>query len=299
MHAAAGRLHGRGDDVKLEATVSQGSGSVNEDGWGFAGSVEDVSAAWIFDGVTGINGRNYLPAGSDAAWLVERAHRHLLKFASLDIPLADLIERLVRALIEDWRSVAAGLDLPGDYDPPAACLVLVKRYGVKWQAARLGDSCLLARADDGAYSILAASPNNGFDHWLSGEARKRRDAGVFDVKALLAEFRPQLLASRKSRNQPGGYGILEANAAAAEFVEYLDLGDPGEVLLCTDGYYRAVDHYEMHSDESLMEASSGANGVNQVLAALRAVETSDPSCEKYLRFKPADDATAVMLRKLK
>jgi hypothetical protein len=33
-----------------------------------------------------------------------------------------------------------------------------------------------------------------------------------------------------------------------------------------------------------------------VLHALRAVEAADASCEKYPRFKPSDDATAVMLK---
>ena len=31
------------------------------------------------------------------------------------------------------------------------------------------------------------------------------------------------------------------------------------------------------------------------MAALRAVEAQDPDCLRYPRFKPADDATAVML----
>jgi hypothetical protein len=285
--------------MKLEGAVTQGSGPVNEDGWGFGGTAEDVSAAWIFDGVTGINDRNYLPAGTDAAWLVARAHGHLLNFAAADLPLGEILHRLVAVLIEDWRAVSGGLDLPQDYDPPAACLILAKRYGSRWQAVRLGDSCLLARADDGNRTILAAAPNNNFDRWLSVEARKRRDAGVLDMRALLAEFRPVLLQSRATRNRPGGYGILEANAAATRFAEYLDLGLPGELLLCTDGYYRGVDHYDLYSDESLIEASLGGDGVNRVLQLIRAVEAADATCQKHIRFKPADDATAVMLRSLK
>lgn len=283
--------------MRLSGAVSQGSGAVNEDGWGFIGTEADVAAAWIFDGVTGINGRNYLPGGSDAAWLVARAHEHLLTLAAADAPLTAIVARLVVALIDDWKKASAGLSLPATYDPPAACLILAKRYGSTWQALRLGDSCLLARAADGRHRILAASPNNVLDHWLSTEARQRRAAGVLDVRALLTEFRPQLLASRKSRNTPGSYGILEANLAAAEHAEYLDLGEPQDILLCTDGYYRAVDHYDMHSDETLIEASSGAYGVDHVLADVRAVEAGDPTCDKYLRFKPADDATAVMLRR--
>jgi hypothetical protein len=282
--------------LKLVGAVTQGSGPINEDGWGFLGSAENITAAWVFDGVTGINARNLFPAGSDAAWIVAKAHDHLLKFAGLDLPLPDILSRLVQALMIDFKAAAEGLDIPHDYDPPAACLILVKRYGSAWKTLRLGDSCLLARANSGAHTFVAASPNNAFDHWLSTEAAKRRDAGVLDIKALRDEFRPQLLQGRKLRNTPGGYSILEAREVTTEFAEYLDLGRPETLLLCTDGYYRAVDHYALHSEESLLKASSKADGLDRVLRDIRAVEASDPACQKYLRFKPADDATAVVLR---
>jgi hypothetical protein len=285
--------------LNLAGAMTQGSGPINEDGWGFLGSADDVTATWVFDGVTGINGRNLFPAGTDAAWLVAKAHGHLLKLAGLDLPLREILSRLVQFLISDFNAAVEGLDIPKDFDPPAACLILVKRYGKSWKALRLGDSCLLSRADDGAHTILAASPNNAFDHWLSNEADKRRAAGVLDIKALVAEFRPKLLQGRKMRNTPGGYSILEANEIATQFAEYLDLGAPQEILLCTDGYYRAVDHYELHTNETLIEDSLGKDGIRHVLANIRAVEASDPACQKYLRFKPADDATAVVLQKVK
>lgn len=282
--------------MKLAGAVTQGSGAINEDGWGYLGSA-DVSAAWIFDGVTGINGRNFLDGGTDAAWLVAKAHDHLLKLAGLDLPLSEILSRLVQALIVDFKAAVENLDIPEDYDPPAACLVLLKRYGGTWHALRLGDSCLLARGGDGARLSVAASPNNAFDHWLSSEALKRRDAVMLDIKKPLAEFRPQLMQGRKLRNSPGGYGILEASPSAVKFAEYFDLGTPREILLCTDGYYRAVDCYALHSEGSLLEASLAPGGVDSVLNSIRAVEASDPACAKYLRFKPADDATAVALRK--
>jgi hypothetical protein len=136
--------------LKLVGAVTQGSGLINEDGWGFLGSANDVTAAWIFDGVTGINGRNLFPAGSDAAWLVAKAHDHLLKLAGLDLPLDEILSRLVQTLMIDFNTAVEGLDIPHDYDPPAACLILVKRYGSAWKALRLGDSCLLARGNGGA-----------------------------------------------------------------------------------------------------------------------------------------------------
>jgi serine/threonine protein phosphatase PrpC len=282
--------------MRLAGAVSEGSGPVNEDGWGFAGAEGDVQAAWVFDGVTGINGSKYLPGGSDAQWLVARAHGHVLRLASSKDALPPIVSSLVELLIGDWREASAGLELPADYDPPAACLILAKRYGDTWQAARLGDSCLLARANHGSHKILAASPNNVFDNWLAREAEKRRQAGRLDTKALLAEFRPQLLAGRKARNRPGGYSILEASPAAAQFGEYLDLGNPSEILLCTDGFYRAVDHYDLYRDEELIDACSQSGGVRAVLQQVRDAEAADPDCKRHLRFKPADDATAVMLR---
>ena len=279
--------------MRLTGAITQGSGAVNEDGYGVIARDGDVSAAWVFDGVTGINGQNYLGGGSDAQWLVATAHAHLLDLAAKDIALQDILGQLVDRLIEDWAQVQAGLALPANYDPPAACLILAKRYGTSWRALRLGDSCLLARGHAYDQHIKASPPDNSFDHWLSREARKRRDAGVLDIKALLAEFRPQLLAGRARRNTPGGYGILECSTAALAMPEYIELGVPTELLLCTDGYYRAVDHYSLHDDAGLLDASAGS--VKQVLESLRAVEASDPQCLRYLRFKPADDATAVML----
>lgn len=282
--------------MKLAGAVTQGSGAINEDGLGYLGGADDVSAAWIFDGVTGINGHNFLGGGTDAAWLVERAHNHLLSLAASHLSLREIITRLVEALIADWSEVAKGLDLPENYDPPAACLILAKRYNDQWQAVRLGDSCLLARTSGSGHTIFVASPNNAFDHWLATEAAKRRAAGVLDAKALLAEFRPQLAEGRKLRNTPGGYSILEANLAAVAGAEYMVLGKPDKLLLCTDGYYRAVDCYALFSGVGLLDASLAVEGANSVLRKIRAVEATDPNCEKYPRFKPADDATAIVLQ---
>jgi hypothetical protein len=279
--------------VKLLGAESQGSGAVNEDGFGYVESDGDVSAAWIFDGVTGINPRNHLDAGTDAEWLVARAQSHIMELAPRDMALDALLRDLVSRLISDWTAASAGLDLPRGYDPPATCLVLVKRYADGWQCLRLGDSCLLAREAGGSHRILAASPNNSFDHWLAREAQRRRQQGVFDVKLLLAEFAPQLKEARARRNRPDGYSVLECSRDSLAMPEILRLGWPAQMLLCTDGYYRAVDTYGLMGDAQLMDAS--ALSVSNVLKLIRSTEAADPDASRYPRFKPADDATALML----
>ncbi len=281
--------------MRLQGAVTQESGAINEDGFGTIGPLENISAAWIFDGVTGINGQHYLPGSSDAKWLVERAHSHLLKLSLGEMLLADILSALVEALVLDWSLVSADLHLPPDYDPPAACLTMVKRYGRSWQAVRLGDSSLLAQQEDGSITAFPASSNNSFDRWISAEANKRRAMGINNVSELMAEFRPHLLAARNGRNTADGYSILEADPVATRFAEFLHLGEPTAILLCTDGFYRAVDHYGLYNDPSLMARCMERDSVVDVLKEIRVAEASDPLCEKYFRFKAADDATALAL----
>lgn len=281
--------------MRLVGAVTEGSGATNEDGWGVIQSHGRVEAAWIFDGVTGINGKNLLPAPTDAAWLVKAADAILRNISGQSLPLKEIATSLVSSLIAAWQRAVVRIDIPSDYDPPAACLILVKRYAEGWRALRLGDSCLLARSADSGHKLHLSSPNNDFDHWLAREAAERRKSGETDVKALLQSFRPQLLKSRGARNRPDGYSILEASDASLALAEFIDLGNPSEMLLCTDGYFRAVDHYGLCTAEELLQKSCQPGGVDIMLRRLRNAEAEDPDCERYPRFKPADDATAVAL----
>ncbi len=275
--------------MKLVGAATRGSGTYNEDGIGYLGSTYDVTAAWVFDGVTGINATQVMPGDTDAAWIVARADAHLRTLATQDLPLPEILSRLIDGLIADFESAPKNLLV--DYDPPAACLILVKRYGAEWKAMRLGDSTLMTKSG-GKLSTFCESPNNVLDHWLTKEAMKRRANRSLDFDALLQEFRPQLMAGRATRNTPKGYAIIEAREVAKHHAEYFDLGTPDQILVCSDGYYRAVDHYQIHSDAGLIEAD-----VDTVLNEVRAVEAADVDCTQHPRFKPADDASAILLRR--
>ena len=282
--------------MRLVGAVTQPSKENNEDGLGWVGSIANVEAAWVFDGVTGINAETILPGASDASWFVGRANEHLNCLAPLPLAMPEILAALVDGLISDWQTATTAMHIAPNYDPPAACLVFVKRYEDGWKGLRLGDSCLLARSSSGDHHVWAASPNNEFDHWLAREARARRDSGITDTEALLTAFRPQMAVSRRRRNRPDGYSILEADTAALNMPEFFDLPESDAFLLCTDGFYRAVDHYALYSNESLVARCAEQGGVDEVLRDVRAVEATDPSCDKYPRLKPADDATAVMLK---
>lgn len=277
--------------MRLAGAVTQGSGVYNEDGLGFLGTETDITAAWVFDGVTGINHKNLAAPGTDAQWIVGRAHHHLTELAASSQPLQSILDQLVDRLIIDWSKIISNHAPPEDFDPPAACLILAKRYGNGWQALRLGDSVLLTQTAGQGITVFA--PDTEYDHWLSNAASQRRAAGFADHKALHDEFRTELFRRRQTRNTPGGYSILEAVPAATQFAELIDLGQPEKILLCTDGFYRAVDHYAIFTPKTLLDAAS--TGIPAVLTQIRATEFADPGCNKYPRLKPADDATALCL----
>lgn len=279
--------------ARLLGAISEGSGAINEDACGLVGDDDDVRAAWVLDGVTGINDRQYLSGTTDAHWLVMRADHHLRDLASRDAELLEICSALVDRLTAEIEELTAGRQPPPGYDPPAACIVLAKRYRDRWHVLRLGDSCLVYRRAD--RSIAGLVPDNTFDRRLAEEAEKLRTDGVTNVKDLIQSFRPRLLESRARRNKPGGYGILECSPACIRFAETSELDSASQILLCTDGFYRAVDHYALHTDESLLDACAADGGVQAVLRGIRDLEAGDRDCRRFPRLKPADDATAISL----
>ena len=279
--------------MRLVGAVTQAGGQINEDAWGMVGSDDDVAAAWVLDGVTGINMRNYLPGKTDAAWFVGRADLHLQSLATLNISLNEILFQLVERLIEDWNAVSSQIEFPADYDPPASCLTLIKRDGSLWHVVQLGDCSFLVQKVDGTIEIATEHDHDSISNALATRAKELRMRGSVDIKQLLAEFKPQLLAQRKSRNTIGGLSILKAHPAVIQFAKYWQFRDVAQILLCTDGFYRAVDCYGLYSNDGLLKAS--AESVERVLAEVRKVESDDPDCQRFVRLKASDDATAIVL----
>jgi Protein phosphatase 2C len=277
--------------VRLVGAVTQGSGLTNEDGFGFVGREDAVSAAWVFDGVTGINEKAFLTVSTDAQWIVGRADGHLRVLALQDIPLQQILIELVDRLVADLGEAIADTPLPQHYDPPATCLILAKRYPSGWQVMRLGDSALMAQRDGKAVHVVASA----FDDWYAQEVGWRRNAGALDSAALMAKLRPEQFARRQMRNRNGGYSILEASPAAKLHAEFFDFGWPDKLLLCTDGFYRAVDHYQSFTPDTLLATASAPGGITSILDQIRVTERADLSCQRYPRLKPSDDATALCL----
>jgi hypothetical protein len=280
--------------LKLAGRISQGSGRVNEDAVGFIGEPDDIQAAWVLDGVTGINQKGLGLAGSDAQWFVARIDAHLRDLLPGSREMKTVMSDLIDRLIADQAAALARSTMSNAYDPPAACIAALCRIGSDWHAVRLGDCRLLAQDRKGFRRIVDFA-NDDFDHWITAEAQRLREGGVPDIKDISQRLQPELFANRRRRNRPGGYGVIEADRACLAFVEHMPLADPTSALMASDGFFRLVDHYHETSEQELLAQACGKAEVAILYDRLREIERTDPHCEKFPRFKPADDASAIAL----
>lgn len=276
-------------------------GSVtNEDAYGIWPMAEAPRAAWVLDGVTGINDRALLPGPSDAAWFVTQVQEALpaLLAAEADRPITALMTPLVDAL--GARQDAAWLSPAGaaGLETPAASLALVRLLGGEVEIARLGDCQVLLERVDGSIHVLDDPVLSGIEADLKARIIALRSGGVTGESAIRRAMLPTLRDIRRRRNAPGGYGVLAAERACLDLlrVDRFPADALRRILVVSDGYYRLVDVYGRMSEADLLQRSAEA-GVEALLTELRAIEAADPGGARHPRLKMADDATALLLQR--
>ena len=277
--------------------ATQPGSKINEDGYG-SWPVQAPRAAWVLDGVTGINDRALLPGPTDAAWFVAQVQEALpaLLSTSPDMPAADLVGALVDEL--ERRQSAAWLDVRGadGRETPAASFALVRLIGSDIEVLRLGDCLVLLEATDGTVTVMDHPVLAAIEAATRDALLALRAQGIMDPKQAFAAMLPQLRAQRLRRNLPDGYGVLAAERSCAPMIhiDRIPARTLRHILLASDGYYRLVDHYGAASDAELVRRTAEL-GADAMLQQLRAIETADPIATQFPRLKIADDATALLI----
>jgi hypothetical protein len=280
----------------LSAATQAGS-TINEDGYGLWRS-EAPRAAWVLDGVTGINDRALLPGPSDAAWFVAQVQEILpaLFAASPEMRIADLIAALTREL--ERRQSLSWVDPRGadGRETPAASFALVRLLGEEIEVARLGDCLVLLETTDGTVTVMDHPVLEQIEAETKRAMLDLRAAGMTDPHQIRDRMIPMLQAQRHRRNCADGYGVLaaEQSCVAMLHIDRIPVQGLRSMLLASDGYYRLVDHYCAMSDADLVHQTR-AQGADALLRQLRAIEAADPLAARYPRLKICDDATALLI----
>lgn len=284
----------------LHSAVTAPGGKINEDAYGVWPSGQSPQAAWVLDGVTGINDRALLPGPTDAAWFVAQIQDVLpaLLEGMPERPIADLMTRLVDALSARQNKAWLRPEGAAGFETPAASFVLCRQLGDQVEISRLGDCLVLTEGTDESVGLLDDPVLAAIEADIKTRILAMRAQGIVDPADVLRNLMPTLRSIRGRRNAPGGYGVLTADRSCLTFLQVNRFATHRlrNILLASDGYYRLVNVYGAMPHADLMRRTAEA-GAEALLDMLRTIEANDRTGVRYPRLKMADDATALLLRK--
>lgn len=276
---------------EIVGQASRPGGAVNEDAAG-AARHGDMATAWVLDGATGLAERELVPDGpSDAAWLARALSAALADIDPAGVPVRDYFAQVIDRVATRYRALVPDHAALPAYALPSAAGVWLGAGGNRFDLAFQGDCVAVVEQGD-AVSVFGTIDQTGCGTMGDLIAARPRTGGK-----LLELLGDDLRARRARLNQPGGYWMLGVDPRAAAVMTMASFtAVPGtRVLLCSDGYWRLVDHFHRHDAAGLLRASF-ERGPEALLDELRSAEAADPDGPAFPRIKPMDDATALILR---
>jgi serine/threonine protein phosphatase PrpC len=253
--------------------------------------------AWVIDGATDLHDKPERRFASDAAWLATQLNKGL--YSGLHHP-SGLLEEDLRhrvafesRMIEKTWSYKREHDVPRWKLPTASVLIVSDANGSKLQGLDLGDCrCFVLDASDASHTL---GGHDGDDESKAAADAVKRTGGGAPLRD--AQTLDLLRSKRAEHNREGGYWVFGLQPECADHARYWSLSPPrpAHILLCTDGFSALVDRYHAYDAASLVRAALD-KGLQELGRELRAIEAADASGAKHPRFKPSDDATAVLLR---
>jgi len=282
--------------MRYSLASAAGKGRINEDVVAvFEG--DGCTDLVLLDGATPLTDDRCLALGaSDPAWFVRRFVRELGRVLRPDADQQTLVLEALDGTRAAYRAAGGSADVP-PHAWPIATLAWVRVrdpdaagiHALEWFC--LGDSKVLLQLPDGAVRDLDPF-DNPQERATQAHVAGLVAEGIHDPAERWARLLPMLRARRHEQNTAARPAVLcleprgpfDARAARGA-------APPGALLLvASDGLYRLVDTYGLHTDASLLDACR-TRGLDALLDELRAFEAGKKAAG--LAAKTADDASAI------
>lgn len=279
--------------------ISRGAKVDHNEDWAGSFRTPATTELVVIDGGTSVADRDYIdPGAGDVVWFVTRFAAAL--GAAIDAGLGQqeatyaAAEQVHRAFL----SRCAGQEVPL-YAWPIAALSWVRVHehedGHRLELFCLGDCKVLLRRPGG--EIVDLDPFvNPQEAILRAEIEKLKREGLHDPVARQARLMPMLRARRVFQNTVANTNslCLRPNGSFGARTSTFDVPAGSAVLVMTDGFYRLVDTYGLHTPASLFDLCI-EHGLEAALAQLREHEAA--ACAAAVAVvKRADDASAILWR---
>ena len=282
----------------LECLSSGAKAGHNED-WVGSFQGRDCTDLVIVDGGTSVAERDYIDAEhGDVVWFVAAFATALGAAIDAGLNQHAAVHAAVDAVYAEFLECSAGNAVP-QYAWPIAALSWVRVTGA--MGARrlslycLGDCKVLMRASSGATQDLDPFVNPQ-EAILQAEIAKLLAEGVQDGAARRQRLLPMLRARREFQNTSAQPSTLCLRPNGAFQARVFDVAVPpgAAVLGMTDGFYRLVDTYGLHTPDSLT-ALCLERGLQAAHDQLRRYEL-EATRTATTALKRADDASAILWR---
>lgn len=257
----------------------------NDDALGFA-----HGRAWVLDGATDLHDAPFTGAASDAGWIAHFANARL--HAAGGGALRDVVRDASEAAAEAFARLLAGRS-HARWQAPISSLLMVEACPAGVRGLDLGDSRVFSLDAEGRVQAAGGPPDAADAESELAAQQTDADKPLLRREATVARLREM----RAALNQPGASWAFCLDPACAEHAREwtLPLARPAHVLLMTDGFSALVDRYRAYDAEGLVRAALD-KGLHQLGRELRAIEAEDAAGARHPRFKPSDDATALLMR---
>lgn len=278
--------------------VSHGAKAHHNEDWAGSFRTPGTTELVIIDGGSSVADRDYIdPLDGDVVWFVTRFAATLAHAMDAERGQQEAVQAAVAEVYREFLAHGAGAEVPLYAWPIAALSWLRLReldHGHRLELFCLGDCKVLLRGPDG--EVLDLDPFvNPQEAILRAEIEGLRREGLGEA-ARQVRLQPMLRARREYQNTVANTNslCLRPNGPFGARTYTLDAPAGATVLLMTDGFYRLVDTYGLHTPASLF-ALCAEHGLQAALAQLREHEGAARAAGPAV-VKRADDASAILWR---
>lgn len=150
-----------------------------------------------------------------------------------------------------------------------------------------GDCLILLLHRDGSHTLLSPEPD------IDSETLQLWQESPATVQSIHAHLADQIVRTRLQMNV--SYGVLNGEPESMDFLRHgrCGLDDIADILLFTDGLALPKADPKGSSDWQAFADLYRRGGLPAIRDHVRGLQSGDPSCRRYPRFKLHDDIAAV------
>lgn len=285
------------------------SSGFNEDYIGF----QDHCFAILMDGSTGLGKKEALLQDeyhTMAQWFVNRMGELIGERIEQADDLRIMLKECVSVLRKEYESLMPN-DAPLSFSErrlrePSASFALLRERNQKIELYLLGDISVFLKYSDGRVERLYDDSVESLDkeaiHTLMDVSGGSHISISDAMKTARIQNKLKENRLKKNSGEKDGYWILGLDLEALDHGQLYQWDKdsteiPLSIVMCSDGFAAFGDRYEFIGSETEkgFYAKIEKDGLKKIYKKIRKIEKKDKKCMKYPRFKPSDDAAALLI----